>query len=289
MGCAVLPLTEAIGHLRSGTLPSMSVAITFDDGFHNFFAAAYPILKQFEFPATVYQTTFYVAWNKPIFHLLCHYLLWKASGKTLDAGPIIGRTGYFDLRTEEGINSASVEIWNFARTSGLSPVERQRLAKALADSVDADYQEIADRRLFNLMNKDELSQMVQSGVDVQLHTHRHRVPAHKDVFLKELGDNQEFLKQIGQPKATHFTYPSGVYREEVFSWLSEFGVRSATTCDTGLVNSRSNLMCLPRFIDTTQISNLEFEAWLCGLRELLPRRSNDGSRSIPLSTQSRVS
>jgi len=274
MGCAVLPLSEAIDRLRSGTLPPMSVAITFDDGFYNFLAAAYPILKQFEYPVTVYQTTFYAAWNKPIFHLLCHYLLWKASGRTVDAGPIVGRTGYFDLRTEEGINAAGLEIWNFARTNGLSPVERQRLAKALADSVKVDYQEIADRRLFNLMNKDELSQMVTNGVDVQLHTHRHRVPANKNAFLRELADNQEFLKEIGQPKATHFTYPSGVYREEVFSWLSEFGVRSATTCDTGLVGSQSNLMCLPRLIDTTQISELEFGAWLCGLREFMPRRSN---------------
>jgi peptidoglycan/xylan/chitin deacetylase (PgdA/CDA1 family) len=274
MGCNVLPLSEAIDHLRSETLPPMSVAITFDDGFYNFFAAAYPILKQFKYPATVYQTTFYAACNKPIFHLLCHYLLWRASGTTVDAHPIIGRTGYFDLRTEEGINAAGVEIWNFARANGLSPEERQRLAKALADSVEMDYQQIVDRRLFHLLNKDELSSLVKSGIDVQLHTHRHRVPATKDLFLKELTDNQEFLTQIGQPKATHFTYPSGVYRKEVFPWLSEFGVRSATTCDTGLVGSHSNPMCLPRFIDATQISDLEFEAWLCGVREVLPSRAN---------------
>jgi peptidoglycan/xylan/chitin deacetylase (PgdA/CDA1 family) len=257
----------------------MSVAITFDDGFYNFFASAYPILKAFGYPATVYQTTFYSAWNKPLFHLLCHYLLWKASGKTIEARPIIGRPGSFDLRTEEGTNAAGVEIWNFARSAGLSQEERQQLAKTLAESVGVDYQEISDRRLFNLMNKGELSQMVRCGVDIQLHTHRHRLPASKDFFLKELADNQEFLKEIGQPKATHFTYPSGLYREEVFPWLSEFGIRSATTCETGLVSSLSNPFCLPRFVDTTQISNLEFESWLCGVREVLPSRTNSKSRA----------
>jgi len=125
-------------------------------------------------------------------------------------------------------------------------------------------------------------------VDIQLHTHRHRVPTRKDLFLKELMDNQDFLKKIGQPKATHFTYPSGVYREEVFPWLSEFGIRSATSCDTGLVNSGSNPMCLPRFIDTPEISNLEFEAWLCGLRQVLPGRMNE-QRRRPLSSQDRIS
>lgn len=274
MRCRVLPLGVAIDRLQSGTLAPMSVVITFDDGFYNFFAAAYPILKEFGYPATVYQTTFYSRWNKPIFHLLCHYLLWKASGKTIEARTIIGRTGLFDLRTAEGIDAAGLEIWNFARTNGLSPVERQRLAKTLADSVGQDYQMISDQRLFNLMNKEELSQMVKCGVDIQLHTHRHRVPTRKDLFLKELMDNQDFLKEIGQPKATHFTYPSGVFRDEVFPWLVEFGVRTATTCQTGLLGSGSNLLCLPRFIDAPQTSNLEFEAWLCGFREILPRRKN---------------
>lgn len=274
MGCAVLPLGDAITHLQSETLPPMSVAITFDDGFYNFFAAAYPILKQFGFPVTLYQTTFYAACEKPIFHLLCQYLLWKGSGRTIEARSIIGRTGYFDLRTEQGINLAGAEIWNFARTNGLSLIERQAVARALADTVEVDYQDVADRRLFNLMNKDELSEMVQRGVDVQLHTHRHRVPTSKDLFFKELADNREFLEQIGQPKATHFTYPKGVYRNELFLWLSEFGVRSATTCETGLVNTHAELMCLPRLIDVPQISDLEFEAWLCGFRDALPSRTN---------------
>ena len=99
--------------------------------------------------------------------------------------------------------------------------------------------------------------------------------------MKELEDNQKFLAEIGAPKAKHFTYPCGVYREEVFSWLEEFGVRSATTCESGLISSQSNLMNLPRFVDTPGVSQLEFEAWLCGLRHFLPGRSaiqngNDG-------------
>src|SRR5215469_11414021 len=274
LGCAVLPLDEALSRLATHTLPPLSVVITFDDGFFNFFSSAFPILKRFGYPATVYQTTFYAGWNQPIFHLLCHYLLWKASGKIIESHGMTGRNGSFDLRTEEGIDAASVEIRNFARQAGLSPEERQRVAKNLADSVGVDYEEISRRRLFHLMNREELSRMVESGIDIQLHTHRHRVPASKDLFLKELADNRKFLKDIGQPGATHFAYPSGIYRDEVFPWLVESGIRSATSCDTGLATSRSKLLCLPRFVDTSQISNLEFESWLCGLRDVLPSRTS---------------
>jgi len=281
MGCAVLPLDEALARLAKRTLPSLSVVITFDDGFYNFFSAALPILRKFGYPATVYQTTFYSGWNRPIFHLLCHYLLWKASGKVIEASQIAGRRGVFDLRTEAGIKSATAEIWSFAKQTGLSQERRQEIANLLADLVGEDYQELSRRRLFNLMNKDELSQMAKSDIDVQLHTHRHRVPSNKDLFLKELADNRAFLRDIGQANATHFAYPSGVYREEVFPWLAECGVQSATSCDTGLVNIGSYQLCLPRYIDTSGISNLEFEAWLCGLRVMLPNRKSAGrARSL---------
>jgi peptidoglycan/xylan/chitin deacetylase (PgdA/CDA1 family) len=274
MGCNVLSLDEAFHRLYTGSLLPLSVVLTFDDGFYDFFRLAYPVLRQFGFPATVYQTTYYSSWNKPLFNLICPYLFWKASGRIVDARPIVGRSGTFDLRTEQGRNSASLEILSFARSADLSADEKQQLVRTLANCLGEDYRELSDRRLFNLMNKAELTQLVNEGVDIQLHTHRHRVPLNKDLFFKELADNQEFLKEIGQPEAKHFTYPSGVYRKEVFTWLAEFGVRSATTCETGLANSQSNPMCLPRFIDTSQASGLEFEAWLCGLRELLWSRRN---------------
>jgi peptidoglycan/xylan/chitin deacetylase (PgdA/CDA1 family) len=202
--------------------------------------------------------------------LFCHYLLWKASGKIVEKYPLTGRKGFFDLRTEEGINAASVEIRNFATEAQLCQEERQQIAKRLADLVGEDYEELSRRRIFNLMNKEELSQIVRNGIDLQLHTHRHRVPSNKDLFLKELADNRDFLRDIGQVHTNHFAYPSGVYRQEVFPWLAQLGVRSATSCDTGLVSAHSYQLCLPRFIDSPNISNLEFESWLCGLRDVLP-------------------
>ncbi len=205
---------------------------------------------------------------------MCPYLMWKASGKVIEHQGLTGKPGSFDLRTEEGRKAASAEILGFARSNGFSREQKQDLLRRVAEALGLNYQEISDQRVFTLMSGDELSQMVQSGVDIQLHTHRHRVPKEKHLFIKELEDNQNFLTQIGAPRAKHFTYPCGVYREELFPWLAEFGVRSATTCDSGLVDSRLNLMQLPRFVDTPGVSQLEFEAWVCGLRQFLPGRAN---------------
>src|ERR1700719_527006 len=65
---SVLPLGEGFQRLSAGTLPPRSVALTFDDGFFDFFRQASPLLKQYGFPATVYQTTYYTSVERPIFN-----------------------------------------------------------------------------------------------------------------------------------------------------------------------------------------------------------------------------
>lgn len=56
----VLPLFEAIGCLRNGTLPARSVSLTFDDGYANNLEVAYPLLRKFDIPATIFLSTAYM-------------------------------------------------------------------------------------------------------------------------------------------------------------------------------------------------------------------------------------
>ena len=85
MRCSVLPLGEALIRLQARELPPRSVAITFDDGTYDFYKQAWPLLRKYNFPATVYQTTYYVDRGLPVFNLFCSYLLWKRRGEQLPA------------------------------------------------------------------------------------------------------------------------------------------------------------------------------------------------------------
>lgn len=54
-GQTVIPMTEAVSFLRGeGDYPDRCVAITFDDGYENFYQYAFPVLKKYGFSAMVY-------------------------------------------------------------------------------------------------------------------------------------------------------------------------------------------------------------------------------------------
>lgn len=61
----VIPLREFIERIKKGEkIPQGTIAITFDDGVKNNFEEAYPILKKYNFPATIFVPTDFIGKDK---------------------------------------------------------------------------------------------------------------------------------------------------------------------------------------------------------------------------------
>jgi len=60
---SVLALSELLDGLRVGELPLKPVVITIDDGFKSTFTLAYPVLKKYNFPATLFIYTDFIEKN----------------------------------------------------------------------------------------------------------------------------------------------------------------------------------------------------------------------------------
>jgi peptidoglycan/xylan/chitin deacetylase (PgdA/CDA1 family) len=266
---SVLPLGEALERLYRKDLPPRSVAITFDDGTYDFYRQAYPRLQQFGFPVTVYLTTYYSALQIPVFSLICSYMMWKTrSRSTVDLSEFgVSRPVALGSRAE---SQASVdEIVHWTNSQNLTGLQKNEVAIRLAEKLHVDYSDIVRKRILQLMNRDEVKQLAHAGVDFQLHTHRHRMPQDEVLFRKEIAENREQIKLSIEGQRSHFCYPSGAYRPEFLTWLASEGVVSATTCDTGIATAQSNPLLLPRLLDTTGRTNLEFESWINGIGHFL--------------------
>ena len=281
-GYAVLPLGEALQRLRERTLPPGAVALTFDDGMHDFAVNAAPILERFGFPATVYMATFYLGFDGPIFDVFCSYMIWRSRGARIDLSELIPGAGVHDLAGPIGRELAFRAVVSYADQMAMSLLDKHHLATGLGALLGVDVADLNKRQLLRVMPPDEARAMAARGFDFQLHTHQHRVPRDEQQFMDEIETNRAELLAISGRTPTHFCYPSGVYHAEFFPWLERAGVVSATTCDTGIADPTTPLLLLPRIVDGAQLSGLEFEAWLSGAAAFLPTRETAQQREAAL-------
>jgi peptidoglycan/xylan/chitin deacetylase (PgdA/CDA1 family) len=280
-GCTVLPLSEALGRLYANDLPDRCVALTFDDGNYDFYKEAHPIIQEFGFPVTVYLTTFYSHYNRPVFDVLASYLLWKRRLAHLDFKEITGQELKVDLADDGARGRALDELRRFAREQKLSAEEKDSLMMKVAAQLKIDYDALLARRLLHILSPDEVKELADAGgVDIQLHTHRHRTPRERSLFLREIEDNRRSIQMMtdATAPASHFCYPSGDYDEAFLPWLEEAGIASATTCEVGFASRQSHRLLLPRLLDVSGLSDIEFEGWLTGVSAALPRRQEQKRR-----------
>lgn len=94
----LMPLETMALHIRSGKLlPRRAIAVTFDDGYRDNYEHAYPVLKEYNIPATVFVTTEFIGTGKIPSWDRGHYrgktalmLSWKQVREMSDGGISFG-------------------------------------------------------------------------------------------------------------------------------------------------------------------------------------------------------
>ena len=80
--------------------------------------------------------------------------------------------------------------------------------------------------MLQLMNAQEVAEIARDGADIQLHSHRHCTPENEVLFRREITENRDRIRALTGTQASHFCYPSGVYRPEFPGWLEKESVVS---------------------------------------------------------------
>lgn len=282
-GFVVLPLDEGVRRLKDGTLPPKAVTITFDDGNRDFALAALPLLREYGFPATVYLTTFYCLHQFPVFDTMCRYLLWMGRDRVIESSSLGLEPGNVPLDSLSERTQLFLALRRMASDRGYSWSAKDEMLAQLAGQLGFDYEMMCARRLMFLMSPEQVASLPEDLVDVQMHTHRHRLPLDRAKLLKEVDENRRVIRNL-RPGAQvrHFCYPSGVTHPALRNVLREAEVLSGMTCNSGLASAKHDLLMLPRLVDSHLVSDEMFASWLDGTGAFLPRRRTPPADAYPL-------
>jgi hypothetical protein len=272
----ILPFGEAVARLRAERLPERSVAITFDDGYVDFYRIAEPILSAAGVPATLYLTTYYCENNLPIPGVTAAYMVWMSPDFTgpIRSLPSFRFNGPLNLRNAGQRRALSDAVAQYFTEERLMPADQKHLLlESFAAELQFDLDSLKRRRLMHLMTPSEVREVSARGIDIQLHTHRHWVPKNEKLVRREVEENRERIASYTGRAARHFCYPGGIHYPELLLWLRQLDIESATTCQPGLATSDDEALALPRFLDHSGVTQVEFESWLTGVASVMPRRS----------------
>ena len=267
-GVPIIALPEAVEKLRVGEIKNAETVITLDDGWASNLIVGVPILERFGYPACIYITTEHLDAGAEVFNVALFYMLYRSRGRTLKLEklhPLID--GSYEVAQD--VEPLTIDLINAAERAFPRLSDRQRLLRPLALALGMDIDRILAHDRFRLLNRGEIKELFNRGFDIQLHTHTHRLP---DTSFEEMAEevvlNREALKDLLGRVQSHLCYPSGQHRSQHLEWLARLGIVSATTCDPGLNRPTTHRLLLRRYLDSDRGSDIEFEAEVCGLREL---------------------
>ncbi len=197
----VLTLTELVERSKTGDLPPNAVAVTFDDGYRDNYEYAYPVLKRYGMPATIFLATGCIGtsgmpWHERVFSFM----------RTFPGGRLRSEGEEHDLSGP----SAKRDFLErqIARLKTLDPDSRDRWIDGIV-SGNPNPQFAAIGR--TMLSWDEVREMAQGGIEFGAHTVNHpilsRIPP--DEAAREIHESKRQIEERLEGKVHAFAYPNG--------------------------------------------------------------------------------
>ena len=241
----VISLDELIGHKsKEKPVPPRSAAITIDDGYRDFYDIAFPVLKKFDVPATLYVVTGFVDGENWIWTDKARYILANTSMDRCEL--VVG---------SKKIEASLIDVESRLKAAGSINSELKKMPDGEKDLIlrnIASQMEITVPYLppdeFKALGWAEAREMQNSDIEIGSHTATHPILTNVDeqTLVSELRMSKAMLQDKLQKKTIHFCYPNGNVSQRERDAAEKSGYASAVTTGLRLCENSDDLFLLPR-------------------------------------------
>ncbi len=227
----IVSLDELYRRLQDPGPAEQAVAITFDDGYRDTYTAAFPILRKYGVPATIFLTvgsieTGQVPWYDRVF-----LALKVVPGNKLELE--LDRPRCFFLSSPAARLRAAWEIITYLRT--IADAQRREWCAAFEKHVALPQEEMSER----MLTWEQIHAMYREGIAFGSHTMTHPVLSRltPTELERELLESKKILEQNIEGPVRDFAYPFGKLADcgsVAKQAVARCGYRSAGTTIWGL-------------------------------------------------------
>ena len=254
-GYEFISLDQLYNNLQSKKKTDRFVVFTFDDGYKDNFTEAYPILKKYSIPFTIYVTT-----NFPDYKAI---LWWYLLEDTVRENDTIrfewkNKKYQYQCKTTSSKEGAFDKI-RFLINQSFNSHSHLKLLTLIFNKTESQLYEYSKSLAMSWTNIKKLSEDRLCTIGAHTVNHFPLSQLDQDQLFFEIKKSKEIIENhIGKP-VQHFAYPFGKlseasYRE--FEVVKSLGFKTATTTRTGNIfeTHKNSTECLPR-ISVNKVTN----------------------------------
>jgi peptidoglycan/xylan/chitin deacetylase (PgdA/CDA1 family) len=251
-------LPDGIRAVTEDRVPRRAVVLTFDDGYHDTFTSALPLLERRGIPATVFVTTGYPGSE----------FWWDELARIADTiGParlereLRGRWTHAS-RSATAVDSRAVTLSIADELRVLPTSEREA-----AMNVIRGWAEPRPNRcngVHRALTAREIQCLASSPcIELGAHTVHHPILTNlsPEEQLREISQSRISLQTITGADVESFSYPHGAYSASTIAAVQMAGFTAACCSTPDVVSPRSNIFALPRMWVGSS-DGRSFERWL---------------------------
>jgi peptidoglycan/xylan/chitin deacetylase (PgdA/CDA1 family) len=243
----VVSLAAAVDALRAGKLNRPTAVITLDDGYQNNYSIAFPILREFALPATVFIATGFINTDDTFWTLRLNLSLADTKRTSLSWN---GEN--LDLSDTPSRVKANVIIRKSLRDLP-RPELMSRLSQIIKLLGEDPKRSIELDSPFRMLTAQAVKEMNQSGlIEFGAHTHTHRILTRLsfDECKNEIELSVGRVEELSGRACRFFAYPLGGrehYNQQSIDILRSLGICAAVTTRPGANDRKTPLLELRRY------------------------------------------
>lgn len=225
----VYPLQELVCRATAGDVPPRAVAITFDDGYKDNYEVAFPILKEFNVPATIFLTTGVIGSGVALWHDKVFEAFRRTTVSSFESA---GASG--SLKTIQDKQQSLYRFLTALRT--LSPNERDCQVEGLLKVLNVD---LSGGLGALMLTWEEVCLMAKAGIEFGAHTVTHPILSRMepDDARREICQSRRTIEERLRVPTRLFAYPNGSkldYNDVTKEILRQENFLCAVTTSVGL-------------------------------------------------------